>query len=143
MKIRLILLSLLFTLIALPAYGQVLQGTAFTYQGLLSQSGTPIQGNVDMLFALFDAPSGGTQMGSTLTFSGANGNPIGTTNGIFDATLDFGALAFNGVTTDQRFLQVTVNGTVLTPRTPIQNAPYALQSRTSELVPETPSNPDS
>ena len=48
------------------------------------------------------------------------------------APLDFGTLAFNGVTTDQRFLAVTVNGSALTPRTPIQNAPYALQSQTAE-----------
>ncbi len=134
MKICPILLWSLFALIALPAYGQGLQGTAFTYQGLLDQNGTPIQGNVDMLFALFDAPSGGAQIGPTLAFTGTNGNPIGTANGVFDATLDFGALAFNGAITDQRFLQITVNGTVLTPRTPIQNAPYALQSRTSELA---------
>ncbi|MGA9341000.1 MAG: hypothetical protein WBV61_01535 [Rhodanobacteraceae bacterium] len=128
------LLALLFALAALPAFGQMLQGTAFTYQGLLSQDGTPLNGNADLTFALFDAASGGNQVGPTLQFTAANGNPLAVSNGVFDATLDFGALAFNGVTTDQRFLEVTVNGSLLAPRTPIQNAPYALQSQTAELA---------
>ncbi len=128
------LLALLFALAALPAFGQMLQGTAFTYQGLLSQDGTPLNGNADLTFALFDAASGGNQVGPTLQFTAANGNPLAVSNGVFDATLDFGALAFDGVTTDQRFLEVTVNGSLLAPRTPIQNAPYALQSQTAELA---------
>jgi hypothetical protein len=62
----------------------------------------------------------GNQVGPTLAFTAANGNPMFATNGVFDTTLDFGALAFNGVTTDQRFLEVSVSGSALAPRTPIQ-----------------------
>lgn len=124
---------LLFT-VSICAQAQTPQGSAFTYQGRVSQSGTPLQGNADMTFALFDAASGGTQTGATLAFTAANGNPVALTDGVFDVTLDFGAPPFVAPISDQRFLEVSVNGTTLAPRTPIQNAPYALQSRTAELA---------
>ncbi|MEO5624510.1 MAG: hypothetical protein ABIQ70_00700 [Dokdonella sp.] len=127
-------LLLALALMASPLHAQTAQGTAFTYQGLLSQNGTPTQGNVDMTFTLYDAATGGSQIGSTLLFTAANGNPVAADSGVFDVALDFGAIAFITPITDQRFLGMTVNGAALTPRTPIQNAPYALQSRTSELA---------
>lgn len=129
-----LILAAILMLACLPAFAQTLQGTAFTYQGKLSQAGTPIDGDVDMVFDLFDAATAGNAIGPSLAFTTANENPLPVQAGVFNATLDFGSLAFNGVTTDQRFLRVTVNGTVLAPRTPIQNTPYALQSRTSELA---------
>lgn len=126
--------SIFLLLASLAAGAQSLQGTAFTYQGRLSQAGVPTNGNVDMVFDLFDAAAGGNAVGPSLAFTSANGNPVSVIAGVFDVTLDFGALAFNGATTDQRYLRITVNGTPLAPLTPIQNAPYALQSRTSELA---------
>jgi hypothetical protein len=134
-KIMHTLIAAIFLMLAsLSTFAQTSQGTAFTYQGQLSQTGMPTSGNVDMVFDLFDAATGGNAIGPSLAFTTANGNPIFVQAGVFDATLDFGSLAFNGITTDQRFLRITVNGTSLAPRTPIQNAPYALQSRTSELA---------
>ena len=42
------------------------QATEFTYQGSLKDGAAPANANYDFEFALFDAASGGTQIGSTL-----------------------------------------------------------------------------
>ena len=54
------------------------QTTAFNYQGSLNSGGSPASGSHDFEFALFDAPVGGAQLGSTLTQNG-----VAVTNGIF------------------------------------------------------------
>ena len=74
-----ILLNLLFVCAAFA------QTTAFTYQGSLNTSGTPASGNYDFQFALFDAASGGAQLGTTQTLNG-----VVVTNGVFAVSLDFG-----------------------------------------------------
>jgi len=62
------------------------QGTAFSYQGELNANGSPASGLYDFQFSLFDAASGGKQVGSTVTEQA-----IGVTNGLFATTIDFGA----------------------------------------------------
>jgi hypothetical protein len=111
-----------------PARGQTL-GTNFTYQGQLKQSGAPLNDTADFEFRLFDALSGGAQVGSTDPVSNVN-----VVNGLFTVSLDFGALAFNG---DQRWLEIRArspagagNFTTLTPRQPMTVAPYALYALT-------------
>ncbi len=42
-------------------------GTAFTYQGRLMESGSPADGTYDFHFALYDAESGGSQIGPALS----------------------------------------------------------------------------
>ena len=69
------------------------QGTAFTYQGQLLTTNGPAHGLYDLTFALYNASSGGSQSGSTVTDSGQF-----VTNGLFTATVDFGAGIFNGTT---------------------------------------------
>src|SRR5687767_8286459 len=59
--------------------------TAFTYQGRLSDSGSPANGSYDMTFALFNAVGGPAQQGTTLTNAA-----VGVSNGLFTVTLDFG-----------------------------------------------------
>jgi hypothetical protein len=100
-------------------------GTAFTYQGQLEQSGTPTNGTCDFQFSLFDALSGGNQVGATLTVT-----PVSVTDGLFTVQLDFGGSAFDG---NNRWLQIAVrcptgsgNYTTLAPRQPLTAAPYAL-----------------
>ena len=61
------------------------QGTAFTYQGRLNAAGSPATGLFDFQFALSNAPSGGSQLGVTVT-----NLAVGVTNGLFTTTLDFG-----------------------------------------------------
>src|SRR5262245_46889686 len=67
------------------------QGTAFTYQGRLNDGGLPASGNYDLKFALYNALSGGSAVGSAQTNA-----PVGVSNGLFTVTLDFGAGAFPG-----------------------------------------------
>ena len=103
-------------------------GTAFTYQGQLKASGIPAVSNADFEFALFDAVTDGSQIGSKLSQDN-----VGIVNGLFTISLDFGADAFNG---EARWLEVAVRSpagsgafTTLTPRQPLTVAPYALQTR--------------
>jgi hypothetical protein len=99
-------------------------GTDFTYQGLFQQGGTPANGTHHLRFQLWDAPSGGAQVGGDV-----DQPALAVVDGLFTATLDFGTLAFNG---EARWLQVQVitNGgstvTTLSPRQRLNAAPYAL-----------------
>src|SRR4029453_5640220 len=119
-------LMLLVTLfgILLAASAAVAQSTNFTYQGRLTDGGTPANGNYDLQFALWNSLSGGTQVGSTQSV-----NTLAVTNGVFTVTLDFGASAFPGAS---RFLEISARPsgsgsfTLLTPRQPITPTPYAV-----------------
>lgn len=93
------------------------QESAFSYQGRLEQNGAPANGSFDFTFALFAAASGGSAIGSTLSRP-----DVAVDDGLFTVELDFGSTAFEG---SRRFLQVSVNGTTLTPRTAIGTTPYA------------------
>jgi hypothetical protein len=83
-----------FALLALFAGSIVAapSGMAFTYQGRLTVGANVANGNYDLNFSLYDAPSSGSQVGSSLT------NTAAVSNGLFTVTLDFGASAFNGGT---------------------------------------------
>ena len=104
---------------------QALLGTAFTYQGQLKKDGSPVSGNCDFQFSLWDAGDGGTQIGTTLTRTN-----VLLSNGFFTIPdLDFGSGAFQG---EARWLEIAVrcagdtNYTPLTPRQTLTPAPYAL-----------------
>src|SRR5688500_3089534 len=79
------------------------QTTAFKYQGSLNDAGTPANGSFQMQFKLFDAVSGGTQIGSTLTDL-----PVTVANGIFGVSLDFGS---NPLTGANRWLEIAIRRT--------------------------------
>src|SRR5215475_1857246 len=113
------------------------QTTAFTYQGKLTDGGSPPSGTVtyEMQFKLFDASSGGLEQPQptpvTLNFTVAGGNAVSVVNGVFTVSLDFGAGAFPGA---NRFLEISVRHNSsesfvpLSPRQPITPTPYALRS---------------
>jgi hypothetical protein len=106
------------------------QTTSFTYQGKLSDTGTPANGNYDFQFKLFDTATvgTGTQQGGIVSVSN-----VTVTGGIFLVQLDFGACAtcFNGA---NRFLEIALKPsagsifTTLSPRQQITTTPYALKS---------------
>src|SRR5579872_1888913 len=118
-------LTSIFVALALLAgvHQTAAQGTAFTYQGRLNNGANPAAGTYDLTFALFNAGSGGTQAGGTITNSG-----LGVSNGQFTVTLDFGT-NFPGA---DRWLEVGVrtNGggafATLSPRQKLTPAPYAI-----------------
>ncbi len=108
-------------------------GTNFLYQGRLIDNGMPANGTYDFRFRLYDAASGGNQIGSSVYR-----NNIPVHNGLFNVTLDFGSAAFRG---EARWLQVEVRPgtstgsyTVLTPRQPILAVPYALSLRPGAVI---------
>lgn len=108
------------------------QGTAFTYQGRLNAGSSPTTGTYDLRFTLYDANGGGTVIAGPVTNAAT-----AVTNGLFTATLDFGAGAF---TNQARWLEIAVrtNGSLafsgLFPRQPITAAPYALYSPTAGIA---------
>lgn len=102
----------------LAAAGSV--GNAITYQGQLQTAGINVDGTVAFQFRLFNAPSGGSQVGSTVS---SNENLV---DGVFTASLDFG---LNPYTSPQPlWLQITADGDIL-PRQPITAVPYSLSTR--------------
>jgi sulfatase modifying factor 1 len=101
------------------------QGTAFTYQGRLNSGGSAASGLYDFVFSLSNAPSGGSQVGGSVT-----NLAVGVTNGLFTTTLDFGAV-FTGNDT-WLAISVRTNGTGgyagLMPLQPLTPTPYAVMA---------------
>jgi hypothetical protein len=129
-------------------------GSSFTYQGKLTDGGSPANGNYDLRLILYDAESGGAQVGSIVTKTN-----VAVVNGLFTVDLDFGTIpaptatatttptvtgtptvtatptaapaisVFNG---DARWMEIAVRPggtsgtfTVLSPRQPVSPVPYA------------------
>jgi len=102
------------------------QPTAFTYQGQLSDGGSPASGSYDLQFNIYDSADGTTLVGGPVTHS-----PTVVSNGLFTVTLDFGPGVFDG---SERWLGIGVrtNGgggfDPLTPLQPITATPYAIRA---------------
>lgn len=105
-----------------PVVAQPTPSQAFTYQGQLTDGAAPAAGPVNLLFQLYDDPQAGMLLGSQ-AISG-----VVLERGLFTVTLNdqnqFGANAFNG---QPRWLAISVDGVLLTPRQPITATPYALK----------------
>jgi hypothetical protein len=116
--------SMLLALAGVRAASPV--GTGFTFQGQLRHGTGLANGPCDFQFGLFDAPTAGMQIGTTVTTT------ITVANGLFTAGLDFGSSAFTG---PDRFLEIGVRCpagtgafTTLAPRQPITPTPYSIFS---------------
>lgn len=109
-------------------------GTAFTYQGYLTDGGGPADGPFDFVFTLHDDPAGGIQVGRTI--------PVGdlvVDEGHFSVELDFeqgvgpvldGTALWLGI--QVRPGSETGSYTTLAPRQPLSPAPYAVYAARSE-----------
>jgi hypothetical protein len=98
-------------------------GTVFTYQGLLRDGSGPVNATCDLQFKLWDAASGGAQVGGTILLE-----DVLLADGLFTARLDFGAAAFRG---QARYLEVSVacptgSAFVPLPRQELTGSPHAL-----------------
>lgn len=96
---------------------------AFTYQGELRSGGAPVTTPVDVRYRLFDAASGGSQIGGTLQTPN-----LTPSEGRISVSLDFGAGAYTG---QRRWLAIeaapagTGQYVALTPRQELAAAPFA------------------
>ena len=104
------------------------QTSTFTYQGKLTEGTTAANGTHQMQFSLYDAVSGGTQIGATIT-----NNNVAVTDGVFTVQLDF-APATPFTSGADRWLEVAVKKpadptfTPLHPRQRITSSPYSLKT---------------
>jgi hypothetical protein len=104
------------------------QGTAFTYQGLLNDGGSPANGSYDLKLRLFSAVTNGTLTGGPITNMAT---PV--SNGLFTVTIDFGNV-YDGT---DLWLEIGVrtnggnNFASLTPRQQLTPTPYAVFATTS------------
>ena len=122
--------ALMFLLVSFAATANA-QPPAFTYQGRLTDATLPASWTYEMQFSLWNAVSGGTQIGSTIT-----NNAVTVANGVFTVQLDFsGAPFLNGA---NRWLEIAVRKpadppgfTILTPRQPVLGTPFATRSQLS------------
>jgi hypothetical protein len=106
-----------------PNLSVLAQGTAFTYQGRLTDSGTAYTGTAEFQPTLWTAPSGGGVVASNSPTTVI----VNVTNGLFVLPLDFGS-SFPGTA---RWLQLEVRTAIgpfstLNPRQPITPTPYAI-----------------
>jgi microcystin-dependent protein len=111
---------LVLVLASAPVFGQV---TAFNYTGYLLDGGTPANGNNDLQFTLYAAPTGGSPVAGSVT---KTNQPVN--NGVFVVALDFGDV-FDG---SARWLEISARPggsanpfTNTFPRQAITAAPYA------------------
>ena len=132
-------LPLAFAAVLVCAGGALAQTTSFTYQGKLTDGGTPANGSYDLQFALWDSAAGGGQNGSPQTLSS-----VPVSGGSFTVTLDFGVSAFPGA---NRFLEIGVRPagsgnpfTLLSPRQQITSTPYAVRSLNAASADSVPVN---
>jgi hypothetical protein len=100
-------------------------GGAFTYQGHLTDNGSPANGSYDLRFGLYGQPSGGFPLVGFVTNSA-----VQVTNGLLTVSIDFGVGAFDG---GPRWLELGVRAHggeadyfVLSPRQWLSPTPYAI-----------------
>jgi predicted acyltransferase (DUF342 family) len=87
---------------------------------LIDQGGNPVAGPVNLRFQLFAANAGGVALWTE------NYNAVALTEGYYSALLGSVTPLTPAIVTQGRYLQITVNGTDLTPRTQLASVPYAL-----------------
>jgi hypothetical protein len=116
-----LLAAVMCLLTVLSAHALAQSDTTFSYQGELQEAGAPANGSYNLEFLLYDALSGGTQVGSAVVIAG-----LAVNDGVFRSQLDFGAQDYSGT---PYWLEIVVNGTTLSPRQPITAAPYSIQTR--------------
>jgi hypothetical protein len=106
-----------------PANPNSAVGTAFTYQGRLTDGGAPANGNYEFRFYLWAEEGKTTLLG---TYPGTGTVSVNVEDGYFTTTLDFGVGIFDG---DECWLEIEVNGSLLAPLQSITPTPYAIYAQ--------------
>jgi len=117
-----------------PVVAQGVLGTAFTYQGRLTESGQPASGLYDLQICLFDSPSTPLPLACAPDLG-----DVPVEAGVFTLSLDFGATPFAG---QQRFVELrvrpgasTTGYTILAPRQLVRPTPEALRADAASAAP--------
>jgi hypothetical protein len=134
---RWLAVSVLSALVALSTLAGVhAQGVTqpFTYQGYLRQGGVPLNNpSQSMRFRIYDALTGGT----ALWDSGAL--TVSVSNGLFTVQLNPPVSVWTGA---DRFLEIQVGATTLSPRVRIGSTPYANTATLLNMFQSGHNNPD-
>jgi hypothetical protein len=112
-------LALLAGLVAMPAAAVP---TTMTYAGVLKDNGVPVSGTVNAHFALFRDPTGGTEIYSE------DDSGLIVLGGDLIAELGSNALDDSILDEPELWLEVTLDGEVMTPRVRLNSVPYALRA---------------
>jgi len=114
-------------------------GSNFTYQGQLSDGGSPANGNYDFEFALYTRASGGSAVDTV------DVDDLSVSSGLVSASLDFTDAPYDG---SALWIEVRVRSgassgsyTTLAPRQAISAAPYALYALSGNPGPQGPTGP--
>lgn len=100
--------------------------STMTYNGFLMDNGQPANAPADVSFKLFDAENGGNMVWQQ------NATTIDVNDGRFSARLtNLDASVFNG---QARWLEVTINGETLSPRSEVGSMPYSLRAGDAQTI---------
>jgi hypothetical protein len=106
----------------------------FTYQGFLRQGGAPLNNpSQSMRFRIFDALTGGTMLWDSGALT------VNVANGLFTVQLNPPASIWTGA---DRFLEIQVGATTLSPRVRIGSTPYANTATLLNMFQSGTMNPD-
>jgi hypothetical protein len=134
---RWLAVSVLSALVALMTLACVhAQGVTqpFTYQGFLRQGGAPLNNpSQSMRFRIFDALTGGTMLWDSGALT------VNVSNGLFTVQLNPPVSIWTGA---DRFLEIQVGTTTLTPRVRIGATPYANTATLLNMFQTGTTNPD-
>lgn len=116
----------LFATLAISGAGSAELGTAFTYQGALKSGGEAMTGTANLEFRIYDVPTLGIPLSEPIAM-----DSVPVHDGVFTVELDFGMLPSDNA---DRWLEITVNSSVLAPRQKLTPAPLAQRVIASPLV---------
>ncbi|MBL0057561.1 MAG: hypothetical protein IPP35_00150 [Elusimicrobia bacterium] len=107
--------------VCFPIVGETAAPSKINYQGKLTDNaGNPFNGNRNISFSICSAPTRGCSYSD-----GSRVVPV--TNGVFNAMIgEITAIPSNLFDGSEKFVEITVNGAVFSPRQKLVSAPYAL-----------------
>ncbi|MFN5946619.1 MAG: tail fiber domain-containing protein [Phycisphaerae bacterium] len=97
------------------------------YQGVLATNGSPFTGTADVEFQVFGQATGGVALGGTQS------QTVQVTNGLFQVPIQVGGDPLTAL--DPRWLQLAVNGQILSPRQELRPAPAAVNAQRAVSMP--------
>jgi hypothetical protein len=134
---RWLAVSVLSALVALTILAGVhAQGVTqpFTYQGFLRQGGVPLNNpSQSMRFRIYDALTGGTMLWDSGALT------VSVSNGLFTVQLNPPVSVWTGA---DRFLEIQVGATTLSPRVRLGSTPYANTATLLNMFQSGTMNPD-